>query len=184
VHHHQHPPATASAPGHPSYPGTAFGYPYLPLPPSGYPGYPPHPPQPPPTTTNVTAEENTAEEGGIAWEAAQNILKAINFGGLLQLPTEDNETADKANNPAPGMDVTESRAAPLLAISSTTGEATGVKAADSDPSGQNTRAGLQAQLALLAAQLAEIAQARDPGGAQLMAGKDIEVDQVGYVDRV
>jgi hypothetical protein len=71
----------------------------------------------------------TTGDGGDTWRAAQTILKAINLGELLGI---DQDHADEASHPAPG-------------------------GPSSEP--VDGRAELQAQLALLAAQLSEIAEA-------------------------
>jgi hypothetical protein len=74
-------------------------------------------------------------EGSEAWEAAQNILKALNFGSLLQQVEQQAAAAEK-------MPVETSLDAPPI---------------------QDERAGLQSDLVLLAAQLAEIAEGGDAG---------------------
>lgn len=94
------------------------------------------------------------EEGSDAWEAAQTILKAINFGSLLQ--------ASVAKPPVPAV-------SPLSPSGSTVtvpdrGLAPPLIVGDNAAAGpiqvlsNRDRASLQAQLALLAAQLAEIAE--------------------------
>jgi hypothetical protein len=91
--------------------------------------------QPHPSNMNTDSGEDRD-----AWEAAQSILKAINLGGLLKLPDES-----KSPESAVHADHLDSSIGPDLA------DGSGSKAAEG-------RAELQAQLALLAAQLAEIAQ--------------------------
>jgi hypothetical protein len=95
------------------------------------------------------AEKNAVDEevgeGSDAWEAAQAILKAINFGSLLQ-GTAAPQPSPPANSDQaePQSDqVTGSASAPAGPVQSLSGR---------------DRASLQAQLALLAAQLAEIAE--------------------------
>ncbi|KDQ25574.1 hypothetical protein PLEOSDRAFT_1113500 [Pleurotus ostreatus PC15] len=139
VHHHQ----SSNSPA-----------PFTPAPYQPPPAHPPQPqPQPQPTsssssTTTVPSNDEIGE-GSQAWEAAQTILKALNFNSLLSMnaeeananariatvshPTEDNsraESATRLNNSI------QDASAPIIA----------------------GRASLQAQLALLATQLAEIAQ--------------------------
>ncbi|KAF7422389.1 hypothetical protein PC9H_010545 [Pleurotus ostreatus] len=139
VHHHQ----SSNSPA-----------PFTPAPYQPQPAPPPQPqPQAQPTsssssTTTVPSNDEIGE-GSQAWEAAQTILKALNFNSLLSMnaeeananariatvshPTEDNsraESATRLNNSI------QDASAPIMA----------------------GRASLQAQLALLATQLAEIAQ--------------------------
>ncbi|EDR10875.1 uncharacterized protein LACBIDRAFT_315821 [Laccaria bicolor S238N-H82] len=136
VHHHST-TAQAQQPYQNSY-----GYPY-----SHY-GYPPQPqatpapqpekpPAPPPTTGDVSD----------AYEAAQNILKAINFGNLLQLPPE--ETNDGATPDQPPSSPPKENNVSAMPTSP----------ADVPVEQPHPRAELQAHLALLVAQLAELAQA-------------------------
>ncbi|CCM04925.1 uncharacterized protein FIBRA_07122 [Fibroporia radiculosa] len=182
--HPQYPQPNPSAPGQSSYPGYPYGYPPGGYP--SYPGYPPYPPPNAPATaektipqkkaqagppaevspvptaprSNVTEgeEKHTNGESGDAgaWEAAQHILQAINFGSFT-LPTDGLEqaagdAAQGSSHPPPAV------AAPGTELgvavgSSATGHI-GVRMALTD----EERASLQAQLALLAAQLAEIAE--------------------------
>ena len=94
------------------------------------------------------AERNTADEevgeGSDAWEAAQAILKAINFGSLLQGTTSQPSPSTNSIHAEPVCDrATASASAPAGPVQSLS---------------ERDRASLQAQLALLAAQLAEIAE--------------------------
>lgn len=77
-------------------------------------------------------------EGGDAWEAAQNILKALNFGNLLQQVEQQAQQAVAA-------------------------EKTPVETRPDIPPIKDERVGLQSDLVLLAAQLAEIAERDDAG---------------------
>ena len=78
-------------------------------------------------------------EGSEAWEAAQNILKALNFGSLLQQVEQHAQQAAAA------------------------AEKTSVEARPDVPPIKDERAALQSDLVLLAAQLAEIADGGDAG---------------------
>lgn len=166
VHHHQPAATSTQDPTQPHQP-TPYGYPYQ----TGYPGYPF---QPQPQATQQESEKgqvaapasgNQARVDGHVddpYEAAQNILKAINFGSLLQLPPEeDGKTAD-ANQSSP--------TDPPLSVPSTLG------IQNTEYSDTNPRAELQAHLALLAAQLAELAQAddEDPVSAPLIASTELQ----------
>lgn len=82
-----------------------------------------------------------------AYEAAQTILKAINFGNLLQLPPE--ETNDGVAPDQPPSSPLKENNVPAMPTSS----------ADVPVEQPHPRAELQAQLALLVAQLTELAQA-------------------------
>ncbi len=92
-------------------------------------------------------------EGSDAWEAAQAILKAINFGSLLQLTTAK-PAAPPLRQPSPANLVP----APDQTTASETVTHAGVPTGLAQPLSERDRASLQAQLALLAAQLAEIAE--------------------------
>ncbi|KAF8555726.1 hypothetical protein OG21DRAFT_821313 [Imleria badia] len=105
------------------------------------------------------AVDHETGEGSDAWEAAQNILKAINFGQLFQISNEENKagepsvsgdprTADRPDQPSLASDAI----APGESASSRLDGAG--KSAELNA---EQRAALQAQLALLAAQLAELA---------------------------
>lgn len=78
-------------------------------------------------------------EGSDAWEAAQNILKALNFGNLLQQVEQQAQQAAAAEKTTCVETRTDKR--PM----------------------KDERVRLQSDLVLLAAQLAEIAE-RDEGG--------------------
>jgi hypothetical protein len=97
------------------------------------------------------AERNAADEevgeGSDAWEAAQAILKAINFGSLLQ------GTAAKPSQPSPPANSVHAEPVSDRATASACAPAGPVQSLT-----ERDRASLQAQLALLAAQLAEIAE--------------------------
>lgn len=77
-------------------------------------------------------------EGSEAWEAAQNIIKALNFGNLLQQVEQH-------------------------ALQAVAAEKTSVENSPDVPPIKDERAGLQSDLVLLAAQLAEIAGGGDAG---------------------
>jgi len=76
-------------------------------------------------------------EGSEAWEAAQNILKALNFGNLLQQVEQQAQQA--------------------------AAEQASVEISLDLPPIKGERAALQSDLVLLAAQLAEIAEGGDTG---------------------
>ena len=77
-------------------------------------------------------------EGSEAWEAAQNILKALNFGGLLQQVEQHAQQAAAAEK--------------IL-----------VETSPDVPPIKDERTALQSDLVLLAAQLTEIAGGGDTG---------------------
>jgi len=133
--------------------------------PQGYPGFvhqpqvpqaPPHPQAAQPASTDAPAAASSTDEPtcpsqteGVAqdaWEAAQNILNAIN---LLQLPAEVETTDDQGK--------ADAAAPPSLPVPAATGEAS-TSTATSSTDYYAGRAELQAHLALLAAQLAELSQ--------------------------
>lgn len=93
-----------------------------------------------------------------AYEAAQNILKAINFSNLLPLPSEnENKANGEVQSTSTQLPVAQQGSwlsAPITASDATTPDA-------------NPRAELQAQLALLAAQLAELAREGDVQPSEL-----------------
>jgi len=177
VHHH-HSNATPSHPTpQPTYPGQPYGYQQYP----GYPGYNPAPQQAAPsaavvTTSSSPSYEKVAATGeAAAYEAAQNILKAINFGGLLTLPPEEQEREYEPIPPQVGSGVEQLLSHVQAALAN---NATGntpqapvplVPAPSSDP-----RAELQAQLALLAAQLAELSQTEDSTAIATSSALQIE----------
>ncbi|KAG2129119.1 hypothetical protein DEU56DRAFT_817722 [Suillus clintonianus] len=169
-----------SAQGQPGHP-YGFGYPG----PSASTAN--HRPQPAPSETQTA--ESQVREGGDAWEAAQNILKAINFGQLFQISNEDGSThADTAM---------VAQAPPVFAgsveVSSTfDNQAVSTTLGTSLPShntetllrtelSSDERAALQAELALLAAQLAEFADVSEDELAQdLNPPRSIDIEE-GYV---
>ncbi|KAL0581148.1 hypothetical protein V5O48_000838 [Marasmius crinis-equi] len=138
------PPPFTNAPlirGTPAPPFTA---------PSGQPmlGYNFHPPTAHKTITNgnagtasnsAAAEENSGDIGD-AFEAAQHILKAINFTGLLSMDDEEAKDSEPPTNAGGNADAS--------------GSGSGFD--------ESVRAELQAQLALLAVQLGEILQEPEP----------------------
>jgi hypothetical protein len=95
-------------------------------------------------------------EGSDAWEAAQAILKAINFGSLLQPPTAK-AAAPPVPQPSPPVNSVQVGLASDQATGSETVTHANASADPIQPLSERDRASLQAQLALLAAQLAEIA---------------------------
>ncbi|KAI0670899.1 hypothetical protein C8Q78DRAFT_1069623 [Trametes maxima] len=175
---HQHPPAAGAQPPYANYP---YSYPY------GYPGYPPHHPgshaaqaksaaqsasAPAPNGVTINSAAKAGEEkdeSGDAWEAAQHILQAINFGDL-KLATQTQSTAPAAGQTGQSAQGTAGVPPPVIvsggdddlsAVLSALVSAAGVTANTEPPRASLTedeRAALQAQLALLAAQLTEIAE--------------------------
>lgn len=171
-----------------SYPGYPYPYPY-----PGYAGYPqPRPPTQPqpsqPTSSDAVAGatdkpassfDPSSDVDKDAYEAAQNILKAINFGDLLQIASESGTDGKKSgdvsvdqltslliqaqNVMSAQMDavpqVASSPGVPLPTLSATAGVAVAIPTTLERPT--NIRAELQAQLALLAVQLAELSQERE-----------------------
>jgi hypothetical protein len=102
-------------------------------------------------------------EGSDAWEAAQNILKAINFGSLIQIDHEEPQGAGVAGNNTTFGGIMRDKsthsshmAAKAVADVIPRGGGTGV-GTSAVAVGAQDRAALQAQLALLAAQMAELA---------------------------
>ncbi|KAF9778626.1 hypothetical protein BJ322DRAFT_477513 [Thelephora terrestris] len=120
----------------------------IPLPPHGqfnyqHPGYPgqQHKLEHAPLNQDTSAASTVIDESGEgsdAWEAAQNILKALNFGGLLQQ--------------------VEQQAQQAAAVEKTPVET----CLDVTPI-KDERAALQSDLVLLAAQLAEVSERGDAG---------------------
>ncbi|OJA17230.1 hypothetical protein AZE42_00182 [Rhizopogon vesiculosus] len=117
--------------------------------------------------------DGQVREGSDAWEAAQNILKAINFGQLFHVSSEDGaathaDTAAVARVPPPVF------AGSVEVSSATDGQAVAASTDASLPAetllraelSGDERAALQAQLALLAAQLAEFADVGEDELAQ------------------
>jgi len=96
-------------------------------------------------------------EGSDAWEGAQAILKAINFGSLLQ-PTTAKPAAPPVRQASPPASSVYVGPGSNEATASETVTHANVSVAPVEPLSERDRASLQAQLALLAAQLAEIAE--------------------------
>lgn len=158
-----------------------YGYTYPPPPPQAQPGYPQG--QNPPQQAN--GQEEDTGVGSDAWEAAQSILKAINFGSLIQMGQGkekkgntaggDGNTASGQNHPPPviasaGVDVS-SMGRPTQAP-----ETSGAVLTPED------RASLQAQLALLAAQMAELAEGGENESNMLDVIADTTADGEGDWD--
>lgn len=140
--------------------------------PPGYAGYPfEYPYQGSTRDSSGTAPQRQATdavdhdtgEGSDAWEAAQNILKAINFGQLFQISNEENKagepsTSARSINQQASADRSDK---PSLALGTVLlDELPGSRPEGVEKSielNAEQRAALQAQLALLAAQLAELA---------------------------
>lgn len=115
-------------------------------------------------TVSSTKEKDSlnADEAGDAWEAAQHILNAINFGSLNDEPSTPASRSSAAGTSQAA--ATASTSAPPPPIMASLG--IDISANEDDGLGRATltdeeRASLQAQLALLAAQLSEIAAGED-----------------------
>ncbi|OJT15150.1 hypothetical protein TRAPUB_8254 [Trametes pubescens] len=174
----QHPQPPTPGGAQPPYNGYPYSYPY-----GHYPGYP-HPAagqsvqaktasRPPPAapahtatasgTAKTAEEKDESGEGSDAWEAAQHILQAINFGGL-ELATSASSSSNAsgaASSSAAPPPVLADGDADLAAVLSALVNAAGAAAPAEPPRAvltEDERAALQAQLALLAAQLTEIAE--------------------------
>ncbi|OBZ71181.1 hypothetical protein A0H81_08655 [Grifola frondosa] len=174
-HHPQFPPPPNGAQPAAPYNQYAYGYPHMGYP--AYPGsaYPPPPPAqekvaapPPPTvaaegSTKPTEEGDESGEGSDAWEAAQHILKAINFGSLdLSGSTTDTSTAsEQAGSSLHPPPVVAGAGFDLAALNNAIFGGASTSSAQRMMLTDEERASLQAQLALLAAQLAEIADMED-----------------------
>ena len=177
MHHHQHTHTPSTAAARPPFP--PYGYPYAHM---GYPGIPPPPPPPPPASvaSSPSAKQSPDRDGDSvdAYEAAQTILKAINFRNLLQLPAEDPEdglAADGHQAQQSGLETLLSHVQAALASSAADASAAGPLAVPAPvgvmpapsalpiniESAADPRAELQAQIALLAAQLVELSQAEE-----------------------
>ncbi len=114
------------------------------------------------TNSGVSAAAGANDEAGDAWAAAQHILQAINFAGSSSQP-ESSSSAAASNVVQP----------PIMAsldinYNLNLDRAVGTDVTGDDGLGRATltdeeRAALQAQLALLAAQLSEIADLEDDG---------------------
>ncbi|KAF9009449.1 hypothetical protein BDQ17DRAFT_1348121 [Cyathus striatus] len=181
-HHHQQSQHPQQSP----FIGQPFGFPFQHPQPMG--GFGPYssqsaPPSAAATTNNTIAVPEKAESttSGDAYEAAQNILKAINFGSLLQLPTEDDaqkadDTAavavpsaneDTVHNLSTSIDIDSTTASSTSHLSTTSDLGAHMSIPNQPIVEVGTRAELQAQLALLAAQLAELSQEDDSAATEL-----------------
>ncbi|KAF9241196.1 hypothetical protein BU15DRAFT_61142 [Melanogaster broomeanus] len=149
------PPPPGQPPGYGGYP---FGYPYL----STSPPYPSQTTASAGGSSQKQGADHETGEGSDAWEAAQNILKAINFGQLFQISNDDDKAGDASlastfdkslDRQAVAFVDRPEKQASLASGESGPGEGSPAQA---ELSGEQ-RAALQAQLALLAAQLAELA---------------------------
>lgn len=133
-----------------------------------------HHPQPAPSETQTA--ESQVREGSDAWEAAQNILKAINFGQLFQISNEDGvpihaDSATMAQVPPPvfagSAEVSSTFSSqPVSTIASTSLPSRNTETLLRTELNSDERAALQAELALLAAQLAEFADVGEDELAQ------------------
>lgn len=112
-------------------------------------------PQDPAGANNAVNED--VEEGSDAWEAAQTILKAINFGSLLRASDSPVPAINPLSPTAPSGSVPDTRPAPAVVVNNGIIDSNAVTRPVQALSNRD-RASLQAQLALLAAQLAEIAE--------------------------
>jgi len=164
VHQHQQQQQTPTASDATTRPPFPHVYPHM-----GYPGVPPQP-QPAPAASSSNAKQSPDVNSIDAYEAAQTILKAINFGNLLQLPAEesdDGHTADEHRAQHSGLETLLSHVQAALASSAAepptvTGPVVPTPPAVTNlESAVDPRAELQAHLALLAAQLAEFSQAEE-----------------------
>jgi hypothetical protein len=159
-------PSTSVAAGHAPYQREQYPYSYPP--PAQYPAHPSELPQDA-TGNGATTTEDTGE-GSDAWEAAQNILKAINFGSLIQIDQENTQGAGKTSNGNTATGIVRDETAvlpPTISSKGVDSSVMGSAAADTGEFGPQERAVLQAQLALLAAQMAELA---DGGEDALTSG--------------
>ena len=128
-------------------------------------------------------------EGSDAWEAAQAILKAINFGSLLQATTAK-PAAPPVRQASPPANSVHAVPASEQATASETVTYANVPGALVQPLSERDRASLQAQLALLAAQLAEIAEdtlasdliVTDQDGLTEGNGTEADEDEMEVVD--
>ncbi|KAG5732743.1 hypothetical protein E4T56_gene16732 [Termitomyces sp. T112] len=114
-----------------------------------------------PTTGSDASQASSSVQD--AWEAAQNILKAINFDTLLSLPKEESNNNNLETNPppaGPSAAVPPSTSAPLASdVPPNTADGSAPASIVTGTENQTAgRAELQAHLALLAAQLAELSQ--------------------------
>ncbi|PIL22393.1 transcription factor [Ganoderma sinense ZZ0214-1] len=159
--------------GQPSshYPGYQYQYPY-----GHYPGYSQQSqpaaekPSAPAAASAPTPAENTAsakagedKDEGDAWEAAQHILQAINFNNLAGEGASA-DRPDSSSGAVPSSSAVDDLHAALAALTNAAAAAAAAEAQAEAPRTTLTddeRASLQAQLALLAAQLTEIAEAAE-----------------------
>ncbi|TBU31829.1 hypothetical protein BD311DRAFT_656062 [Dichomitus squalens] len=180
LHQHNHPNNQLAHGQHPPpYNGYQYQYPY-----GHYAGYAqPHqqqqqqpqpvqekraeqaPSHPAPAASKAPAKPASEEKDeGDAWEAAQHILQAINFGNIAS------GGADASSDPHPGsssgsgavLPPSTADAGDIDAVLSALADAAAAASSAAEPRTTLTddeRASLQAQLALLAAQLTEIAEA-------------------------
>jgi hypothetical protein len=114
------------------------------------------------TTAQAASSEGGAVneevgEGSDAWEAAQAILKAINFGSILQATTAK-QPGPPHFQPSPPTNSVHAGPASDRALASGVMNGGGAASGSVQELSDRDRASLQAQLALLAAQLAEIAE--------------------------
>ncbi|KAF8442962.1 hypothetical protein L210DRAFT_862262 [Boletus edulis BED1] len=145
----------------PGYGGYPFGYPF-----QGTSGAA-HPPSARNNSGTASQKQaadtidHEAGEGSDAWEAAQNILKAINFGQLFQISNEENMAAEPlmSGGPHSQQATADGRDKPSLGTTIIEESADARVDGVGNPAELDAehRAALQAQLALLAAQLAELA---------------------------
>ncbi|KAH6918986.1 hypothetical protein BKA70DRAFT_1248867 [Coprinopsis sp. MPI-PUGE-AT-0042] len=149
VHHHQNQHPYSYGYPYSQHSSTAHARPQPPVAPQAQ----AQPPAPESNTSPAAAEPKTSEppEGTSkdAYEAAQSILNAINFGDLLPLAEDDVQ---------PGATDLDAVAHPV-ASSSTAATEAGATTASLEGS---ARAELQAQLVLLATQLTALAKLEDP----------------------
>ncbi|KAF8955442.1 hypothetical protein BDZ97DRAFT_288427 [Flammula alnicola] len=205
--HHNHGHASTSshaATGQQTYQSTPYGYAYTGMAYSGFSAQPQASSSTAPGASSSSTDANDAKaavagssdsDTAAAYEAAQNILNAINFGSLYQLaPEEQGEHAAKDERQADqqqagvgsGVEELLSHVQAMLASaeagagagasgpgsSSHPGPGGSVGASMMPPpppppdSASDPRAELQAQLALLAAQLAELAKVEDAADLQ------------------
>ncbi|KAJ3504182.1 hypothetical protein NLJ89_g8075 [Agrocybe chaxingu] len=182
VHHH-HGHSTSSSTQYP------YGYPH-----PGYAGFGAHPASSAAgasSTASKTIPTGTSDgPTADAYEAAQNILKAINFGGLLSMPPDDDQhhnepqakddQAQEVVSIANGVENLLSHVQAVLAANTAGAEAQGAVGATGGAAGAmvpaistppaDPRAELQAQLALLSAQLVELEQLERGPDAVLAGG--------------
>ena len=123
------------------------------------PAAPPNPTFPPQDSSGAAVPHEDIGEGSDAWVAAQNILKAINFGSLMDLNVGNDEVAVSGVHEAgeqqllhPPPPQASSHETSSAGVEPTSPRAPPVELSPQD------RAALQAQLALLAAQMAELAE--------------------------